>query len=172
VTAQVGPAAGLLSGDTVIGQIQSELRQIVSQHTAGGTVHSLADLGVAFSATGEASFDQTTFDGLTDQQVADGFAFAGSATSGLGGFAGSFSQISDPISGLIKVEQDGFDRTDHSLQTQMAALNDRITTMTASLNSKLQAADALLATLQSQQQTLTASLQGLNVVLYGKNQNQ
>jgi len=59
ITAQVGPAAGLLSGDTAINQIQNELRQIVSQRSSTGTVRSLADLGVAFSATGEASFSQT-----------------------------------------------------------------------------------------------------------------
>jgi hypothetical protein len=35
---------------------------------------------------------------------------------------------------------------------------------------KLQQADSLLASLESQQNVIKASLQGLNVVLYGKQQ--
>ena len=44
--------------------------------------------------------------------------------------------------------------------------------MQTNLARQLQTADALIAQLQDQQQTLNASLQGLNLVLYGKNPNQ
>lgn len=172
INAQVGPAAGLLSGDTGIGQLQDLMRQITSYHVSTGSVQSLADLGVTFSNTGVASFDQSRFDSLTDSQIAYGFSFAGSAASGLGGFAASLGAFSDPVSGFIKLEQDGIDRTDLSLQSQMATLNDRISTMQASLTAQLEAADAVQAELESQQSALTATLQGLNLVLYGRNQSQ
>ena len=135
-------------------------------------MQSLADLGVQFSNTGVASFDQTTFNSLTDSQVADGFSFVGTATSGLGGFAASLTTFSDPIEGLIKVEQDGISRTDQSIQSQVATLNDRISTMQSNLLLQLEKADALQAQLQSQQTSLTASLQGLSLVLYGKSATQ
>src|SRR5262249_14951837 len=79
INAQVGPAAGLLVGDTVVNQLQSELRQVTSYRGATGTVRSLADLGVVFSNTGVASFNSNTFNSLSDVQVNDGFSFLGSA---------------------------------------------------------------------------------------------
>jgi len=171
VNGQVGQAAGLLTGDTVINQLQSLLRQVTSYRSSTGSVQSLAELGVQFSNTGVASFNQTVFNSLTDTQVADGFSFVGSASSGLGGFSANLSAFSDPISGFIKVEQNGIDRTDRSIQSHIAALGDRIAIMQANLTLQLEKADALQAHLQSQQSQLTGTLQGLSLVLYGKNVN-
>ncbi len=133
---------------------------------------SLADLGIEFDTSGQASFNQTSFDQLSDSQLSSAFSFIGSATSGLGGLSANLQQLGDPIDGLIKTEINGLQTTDQHFQAQIATLTDRITAMQNSLLSRLQAADALLASLQSQQQTLNASLQGLNYVLYGKNLNQ
>ncbi len=168
VNAQVGPAAGLLAGDTVINQLQSLLRQITSFHGSSGTVQSFAELGVEFSNTGVASFNQDTFNSLTDQQISDGFSYVASA----GKFADNLTAFSDPISGLIQVEQNGITREDQSLQTQITTLNDRISVMQSNLTLQLEKADAAEAQLESQQSALTASLQGLSLVLYGKNPNQ
>jgi flagellar capping protein FliD len=132
----------------------------------------LADLGVELSNSGQASFNSNTFDTLTDNRVADGFKFIGSASTGLGGFSRQLSAYSDPISGIIKTEEDGLDRTDKSLQNQITTLTDRIAIAHQSLIARLQQADALVAMMQAQQTQLSASLQGLNVVLYGKNANQ
>jgi flagellar hook-associated protein 2 len=168
---QEGPAAGPLSGDTAVTQIEDMMRQIASYHTTSGSVTSLASLGVEFDTAGQASFKQATFSALTATQIADGFKFIGSATSGLGGLSQGLSQLSDPVTGLIKIEQQGLSTTDKSFQDQIARLTDRITTMQNNMAAQLQKADSLLAMLQSQQQTLTSSLQGLNLVLYGKAPN-
>jgi flagellar hook-associated protein 2 len=168
LNAQVGSAGGLLTGDTAVAQLQNLTRQITSYTGASGTVKSLSDLGVEFSSTGQASFNATTFSALSSQQITDGFTFIGSQTSGLGKFAASLTQFSDPISGLIKVEQDGITRSDQNIQTQIATLNDRISAQQTTLQQQLALADTLAASLQSQQSTLTGSLQGLNLVLYGK----
>lgn len=172
LNAQVGAAAGLLSGDTVVTQLQTLLRQIAGYRGTGGSVNSLAELGVEFSSTGAASFNASTFSGLTGAQLADGFNYLGSATTGLGAFSGAVGQFSDPIDGLIKVEQDGLTRMDQSLQNQITTLTDRISTLQTNLAAHLRTADAFAAQLQAQQQTLTATLQGLSLVLYGKNLNQ
>src|SRR4029077_5381942 len=73
--AQVGPAAGLLSGDSVVEQLQNQLRQLTSYSTSSGAVRSLADLGIEFSTNGQASFNSTTFNALSDTGIADGFKF-------------------------------------------------------------------------------------------------
>lgn len=168
VNQQVGPAAGLLSGNFLVGQLQSRLREIASYRDPSGSVTSLSDLGIVFDSSGEASFDTTTFNALTDAAISDAFSYIGSATEGLGGLSDGLEQFSDPISGLIKLEQDGLDRIDRSLQDRIDALYQRIDVMRTGLNLRLQQADTLLAGLESQQNLLTASLEGLSMVLYGR----
>jgi len=168
---QQGPTGGLLSGDTLITELRNTMQQIASYTNSKGSVQSLADLGVEFDSTGTASFNQTTFNQLSDSQISDAFNFIGSATSGLGGISQTLQQYSDPITGLIKTEQNGLTTSDKDLQSQITTITARISTMQTNLASQLQKADALLAALQNQQQTLTASLQGLSLVLYGKNAN-
>jgi flagellar hook-associated protein 2 len=172
LNAEAGPAAGLLQGDPLVTQLESALRQVASYRASSGSVRSLADLGVTFDANGKVSLDPATVDSLSGQQLSDAFQFVGSATTGLAGFSQTFGQYTDPITGLIKIESDGFAQTDKSLQAQIGTLNTRINATQTALAARLQVVDSLIAHLQSQQQSLTASLQGLNLVLYGKNPNQ
>ncbi len=168
LTAQTGQSAGALSGDTVVNQLGTTLQQIASQTLSTGTVQSLSDLGITFSDRGVASFDQTVFDSLSSTQISDAFKFIGSTTSGLGGFSASLTQFSDPITGIIQAEQAGLKQTDTQFQAQISTLNARNAATQASLTSQLEAADALQAELQQQQTNLTASLQAVSLVLYGR----
>jgi flagellar capping protein FliD len=168
---QSGQSGGALAGETVISQIRQTLQQMIGYTTPTGTVQSLADLGVQFSDTGQASFDQTTFDSLSQTQVSDAFKYLGSTSTGFGAFAQQLSQYSDPVTGLIQSELSGLKRTDQDLQNQISTLTTNVTNVQNSMTAKLEAADALQAELQQQQSTLTASLEGLNLVLYGKNMN-
>lgn len=172
LNAQAGAAAGLLTGNSIVIGLQNTLRQIASYQGATGSVRNLANLGVTFDSSGTASFDQSAFNALSDIGIADGFSFLGSAASKFGGLSKSLTQFSDPIEGLIAFEIAGINRTDQNIQTQVATLTDRVNLMQTNLARQLARADTLLAQLQSQQQTLTASLQGLSLVLYGKNPNQ
>ena len=172
IASQVGTSGGALAGDTVINQIQTTLRQMTSYTTSTGTVQSLADLGIEFSDTGVMSLNQTTFDSLSPTQISDGFKYIGSTTTGFGGFSASLSQYSDPVTGLIQSETSGLKQQDADLQNQISTLNTQINTMQTNLTAQLEAADAAQAELQNQQSTLTASLQGLSLVLYGRNLSQ
>jgi flagellar hook-associated protein 2 len=169
VNAQVGPAAGLLSGDYLIRQVETDLQQTASYQGSGGSIKGLANLGLSLDTTGKMSFDANTFDSLTDSQISDAFAFVGSTTTGLGALAKNFTQLSDPVSGLIKSQEDGYDQTYSSLTDRINAAKDQLNTMQTNLSARLQQADALLAQLQSQQQVLTASVQSVDYALYGKN---
>ncbi len=170
LNAQVGSAAGLLTGSSLVTQLSGQLRQIAAHRATDGSIKSLAELGLTFDSKGTVSFDAKVLDGLTDEQMTDGFAFLDNSAAGLGKFAGGLRQFSDPIGGLIKMEQEGLDRVDATIQKQLATLTDRMAVMQRGLALKLQQADSLLASLESQQNTVKASLQGLNVVLYGKQQ--
>jgi flagellar hook-associated protein 2 len=173
LAAQSGTAGGSLAGNDLVTGLEGVVNQLVSYNLPSGTVQSLADLGITFNdTTGQATFNQTTFDGLSSTQVADALKFIGSPTSGLAGFAAQFSQYSDPVTGLMTTEIAGYTQTDQDLQSQMSTLSTQINNMQTSLAQQLSAADAQVAQLQSQQNTLTASLQGLSLVLYGQNATQ
>src|SRR5215469_16726922 len=116
LNAQTGPSGGLLSGDTLITQLRQTMQQIASHTTSSGSVQSLANLGVEFNNSGTASFDQTIFSQLSDSQISDAFKFIGSATSGLGEISQTLQQYSDPVTGLVKTEQNGLNTTDQSIQ--------------------------------------------------------
>lgn len=166
VNAQIGPAAGLLSGNSLVYQTQSALRGLVN-YNGSGTTQSLSDLGIELSATGQMSFNQTTFNSLSDSQISGAFAFLGSATTGFGGLSSQLTQISDPLTGLIKVQQDQYDAADQRITDQVSTLTDRINSMQKSLSAQLQAADALIASLNTQQQILAAAFQGSSFAAFG-----
>jgi len=167
VNAQIGENAGLLSGDSLVRQVQSSLRQLAN-FTGSGAVTSLAGLGIEFDSTGKASFNQGTFDALPDSNLNDVFSFLGSDRTGFGGISSIFTQISDPISGLAKLQQDQYTAADTRLSDQIAKQTDQVNLMQTSLSAKLIAADSLLAQMETQQKIVDASIQSLNLVLYGK----
>jgi flagellar hook-associated protein 2 len=170
VTAQTGPSGGPITGDTVIEQLQQTLQQLAGYTTSSGTIQSLSDLGVEFTGTnGQASFDSSTFNALSQTQISDALTYIGSTTSGLGGFSQQLTEYSDPIDGVIQSEVAGLQTTDQDLQNQISTLNTQIGNTTAALTAQLESADAEQAELQQQQTDLTASLQGLSLVLYGQN---
>ena len=173
VNGQVGKSAGLLSGDHIVVETAGLLRKIAGYQGSGAaganSIQSLADLGVTFDPHGQASFDSTKLNNLNDAQLTSAFAFVGTASKGFAALGGDLQQLSDPVTGLIKVQQDSYDRSDQGLKDQISSLQDRITVLQQATRSRLQKVDALLGSLQSQQSVITASIQSANLVLFGKN---
>jgi len=166
VNSQVGSNAGLLSGDFIVREIQSRLRTLTS-YTGDSSIGGLADLGIEFDSAGVASFNQTAFSSLSSTQINDAFDFLGSTTSGFGGLASTLTDISDSALGLAKIQLDKYDEGEKRITAQISELNLRAVVMQQSLSAKLQAADILLAGLQSQQSMLDASIKSLNAAIYG-----
>lgn len=167
INAQVGPEAGALSGDYIVVQTQNVLRKL-SSFEGSGSIASLADLGLEFGADGQVKLDSTTFSNLSDSQIAGAFEFFDSAT-GLAALAEDLLQLADPVSGIVKQQLDGYDRTDSRLSQRISELEERISFNQASVAQKLQIADALLAQLNSQQNLLEGSLKAVSLALFGKN---
>lgn len=164
---QVGPNAGLLSGDFLVREVQNDLRSL-GAYQASGAVSSLSDMGITFADTGQISFDSVKFNQLSDAQISGAFHFFGSASTGFGALASKFTQLTDPVTGLIQVQLNSYDSTDRRLQKSIADTTDRIALMQKTISAKLQLADALLAQLQSQQNAITASIQAANFATFGK----
>lgn len=170
VQAQYGSSAGPLDGDPTITQISDDMQQLVTYYnpTSSSTIHSLSDLGISLSDTGQMSFDQSTFDSLSPTQISDAFAYLGSSTSGFGALAGNFTQISDPTDGVIEDEENGLNSNNTSIGDQITTLTNQASQIQTAATTEAQEADALCAQLEQQQSTLDASLESLSYVLYGK----
>ena len=163
---QIGPAAGVLSGDFLIRAVQGDLRSLTGFQGAG-TIKNFSDLGLELSNTGELSLNTTKLNGLSASAIDSAFTFVGSSVSGLGSLNSKFTQLSDPINGLIKIQQDQYNVTNARLSNDLAAIADKVTLLQTVTTQKLQAADSLLARLDSQQSVLTGVLLGVTNSLYG-----
>jgi flagellar hook-associated protein 2 len=170
VQAQVGGSNGALIGDSTINQLQQTMQHLTAYFSSTtGSVQSLSDLGVTFNGTdGAATFDPTVIGGMSPSQLTDALNYIGSTTTGLGAFSGTFDQFSDPVTGLIQTEITSDKASDENLQTQIDTTTDNINTMQQNLATQIEQADTLESEYESQQTELTASLQGLDLVLYGK----
>jgi len=170
VQAQQGQNAGPLQGDLIINEISRDMQSLVTywNPTGTSTIRSLSDLGVTFNNTGQMSFDANTFNALSDTQISDAFKFLGSATSGFAALASNFTQLDDPIEGMIQAQITGYQTANTTLGNEITTAQDRATQIQQSVTAQAQAADALVAELQSEQNTVDASVQSLNYTLYGK----
>jgi len=78
-----GAAAGLLSGNSLIGNARSALRSLINFNGSGNT-KSLSDLGIELSSSGQMSLNQVTFNALNSSQLSDAFTLLGSTSTGFG----------------------------------------------------------------------------------------
>jgi flagellar hook-associated protein 2 len=167
VNAQIGPSAGLLSGSPLISQARQAMFSLMDSTTTSSGMESLASLGIELDNSGVMSFNSDTFNALTGSQLNGAYGFLASTTTGPTAMQSKLTQLSDPTTGSIEVQQNQWDATDKRLADQVTTLTGRINAMQTSLESKLAVADTLLASLASQQNILTASIQSLNFTSYG-----
>jgi len=166
--AQSGSNAGLLSGNNMLQVTQRAMRSLTAS-IGSGDIASLSELGIDISTSGEMSLDSDRFDALSAASIKAGYELFGSSTTGLGALESDFTQISDPINGLIESQIDIWDAADERISDQVDTITERINGMQATLTAKLQAADTLLATLEAQENLLTSAIDGLNFTTFGKN---
>ncbi len=166
--AQIGEAAGLLTGDTLVRETKEALRTLTGYKGTGG-VKSLAELGVGFGSDGKATFDATAFAALSDSSIQNSFTFLGSTSTGFGALKSRLTQLSDPVTGLIAVQNTKYDETDKRIAKRVEDLTARLSALQRSSAERLQTMDALLGSLQSQQTIIEASYKSLQLALFGRN---
>lgn len=167
VNGQVGQAAGLLTGDYLVREAQDILRRVASFGLGEGSVKNWSDLGVTFSSTGAISFDSQQFNALSETSLRDSFAFFADGT-GLGQFTRATSAFSEDVTGLAALQLEQYDRSDSRISEQIIRTEERINLLRQNYLTKLQAADALLGQFESQRSIVGASIESLNLVLYGR----
>lgn len=166
--AQIGEAAGLLTGDFLIRESKNLLRQL-SGYSGTGSISALAAIGVRFGNDGKASLDPAAFDALSDADMQNVFSFLGSTSTGFGGLQAKLNQLSDPITGLIAVQTAKYDEADRRITARVQDLGERLVQMQVSSAERLRAVDAILGSLEAQKSIVDASFKSLQLALFGKN---
>jgi flagellar hook-associated protein 2 len=166
IDAQIGESAGMLSGNALVRQLRSQLSTL-SAFSRSGPIANFSNAGLVFDKNGVLSVDDAQVLAMTSEQTGQLLDFL-NGEDGLASLAGTLDGFSDLNDGLIQQQIAEFDETDARVSRQLEEMNFRIGAMQESLLARLQQADALLATLDSQRNMLDASIQSLNMVLYGK----
>jgi len=167
VDAQKGETAGALSGDSVVNELSQVLRQ-VSGYRDEATGMDLAALGISLDTSGKMTVDTSVTALMTTDQLNTALGFLGSGGTGLSSLAETLADYTDMTSGTIQMRLDTYTTSDSRLSDQIDAINERVSAMQSTLVAKLQAADTLLASLESQKSMLTATIDSLNMVTNGK----
>lgn len=154
-----GQNGGALVGDSSVLDMQQALEQVIGYTGSGGSITSLAQLGVEFTQQGTLTFDSSAVASLTQSQISDALAFLGNTNSG--GFLqyanNTLNSITDPVGGAIATETQALDTQNQNDQTQINNDQTKLTLMQTNLESQMAEANALIATLENQ----TTFLQGL-----------
>ncbi len=165
-----GQGGGALTGDALIYTLSQSLRDISGFSGGSGSVQNLTDLGLTFDQNGHLNFDQTVFASAAAAHPSDVGAFLGSPTTGgfLKDATDTLTGLGDPTNGILETTiasaQTAIDNQNQKISNEQ----DRITTLTASLTSKIDKADALIASLEQQQTYFTTLFTDMNAI--NKNQ--
>jgi flagellar hook-associated protein 2 len=156
-----GQSGGALTGDSGILEMQSALRQLMNYTGVGGSIKSLTQLGIAFTQQGTLIFDSGTLSGLSQTQISDAMSFLGDPASG--GFlqlaSNTLSGIDDSTTGIIANETQAKQTQTQQEQDSINQAQARVNQLQANLQAQMAAADALIATLQQQNQFLQGLFQ-------------
>ena len=146
-----GQNGGALVGDSSVLEMQQALSQLVSYTGSGGSITSLAQLGVQFTQQGTLTFDASAISTLSSSQINDAISFLGDAANGYLQYANdTLNNITDPSSGIIATETQSLQNQSQQDQNQINTDQAQLTQLQTNLTNQMAQANALIATLQQQ----------------------
>jgi flagellar hook-associated protein 2 len=148
-----GTAGGALTGQSIVFALEQSLESLSGYSGGSGSVTSLADLGIGFNQTGQLTFDQAQFSTVAASDPSDVAAFLGSAESG----TGFLNAATNVLNSLGNATNGVFEASESTVQQQITTDNQQITATQArvtqvqnQMTAQMSAADALIASLQTQ----------------------
>ena len=153
VGTEFGTNAGALNGNSVVLEVQNLMRQFAFYTDLGGSgsggIQSLSDLGISIDKTGQMSIDTSVVSAMSSGQLSSALSFIGNSSTGLAALASSFTAYSDTTTGLLQQQVNQDQKSEQNLQNQIDALNTRIAAAQKAETARVEAADSLLAQLES-----------------------
>jgi len=170
LSANRGKGGGALTGDALIYTLSQSLRNMSGFTGGGGAVQNLTDLGLTFDKTGHLNFDQTVFGNVASAHPNDVSAFLGSPSTGgfLKDATDTMNGLEDPNTGSIQTSITSAQTAVDNQNQKISDEQDRIDALTSNLTAKIDAADALIASLEQQQSYFTTLFTDMNAI--NKNQ--
>lgn len=161
----VTPAA--LTGDAMPRSILGALRKELVSTGADGNLSVLAQLGITTTqGDGTLTLDATAFDkAVTTQGLAGDVQQLFSGTTSSNGLLARMSAAMDPYiqtGGILETRSSSLTKQQNDLTTQQAALDLRVTTLTATLTAKYNAMDLVVAQLKASATSITSFFDSLN----------
>ena len=164
IDAQHGAAAGALSGQSVLGSLTGILRQVTQYNAGTGSgIQSLFSMGISLDNQGKLSFDSSQFDSSDPSALMD---FLGSADSP--GFLKSamdaLDLAEDSTSGVVKEAIQSLKAEMTHQDALIATTQSQIDTLQTNLQQQMAAADAAIAAMQQQVSFMTQLFQSMNTI--------
>lgn len=162
-----GHPTGALAGDPTLRSVTQTLRAALSAPAEGngGVFGSLADIGLSRGKDGRLSLDTETLNDKLASHQSDVKALLAGAADGKTGFGQRIyevvSRLSDTAGGTIQTAVDGYRGTVESLNKQIAAQLERLSTLRDSMTRQFALADAAIGQLNGQNTALTNILKSL-----------
>jgi flagellar hook-associated protein 2 len=154
LTTNRGQNGGALAGSSVVQQLSDSLQGLANYSgSSSGSIQSLTDLGLSFDTNGHLQFDSTVFSSATATSLNDVTSFLGSESANtgfLGAASTALTAITDTTNGIVVQQISSFAGSIANLGTTITADQTRLTLMQSNLTAQMEAADAAVASLQSQ----------------------
>jgi flagellar hook-associated protein 2 len=158
---------GVLAGDTTLRNIGQQLRQAAGaiSNDNGGTLTSLAAIGITRNDTGLLAIDSAAFNDVLKTRPDDVKALLfGSTESEEGIFQDVFTTskgLSDSVTGSVQTSIKGYESSVKSLNERITNRMDALTRLKASLTKRFSVADAAIGQLSGQGSALENIMKSL-----------
>ncbi len=160
VVGQRGQNAGPLQGQSIVFDLSQALGSI-GTYTGDGSFGGLASLGLTLGSDGHFTFNEPTLLGADLTNSSSVNSFLGSIAGG--GFLQSANNalnlLEDPTTGDIKTTESAYETESTQMQSQITSGQAQVALLQTNLTNQMSAADALIASMQSQYNYLTAVFQ-------------
>ena len=148
---------GALNGQSIVSTLSQSLQQMITYSSGSSGVTSLASLGITLDQTGKLAFDQTTFDSVASDNPDAVASFLGDSSTGgfLKQVSGTLDGIENSTSGVLEVALNSVKNEITDTDTRISDNQDRVNLMKDTLEAKMAAADALIASMEQQVSFMT-----------------
>jgi flagellar hook-associated protein 2 len=150
----------VLQGDTSVLQVQTVLSNLVSGQLAGssgGSIQSLADLGISVNQDGSLALNSSTLSTLLASDPQGVQQFLGTANTGLSAqFQTALTQLSGPTNSLLANESTALNTKITGNQTQITQMNAQLTVEQNALTAQFDQMEVTVEKLQSNLSAISA----------------
>ena len=157
---QVGQSGGSLQGQNIVYQLFNSLSQMALYSGSSGAVRTLADMGVTLDDTGQLTFDSSQFNSDSVDALQN---FLGGASTGgfLQAATNALNGVEDATSGSLKMAIQDLNGQIANENDQISTEDQKIIDLQNNVTQQVAAADALIASLESQKTYMTGLFQSM-----------